>query len=163
VYHSLSELRASPRHVLASVPLSYSCSPHGTRLRGRCDASAKSKTASTVLAHEVLSILPLPSSPGSPNRIETLLNSSPTLLRGSFLRLPNRGQSINTWLKPREKVDNSHIFISFSHSSQQKPNWDGPQPWYPRGIGANTFFRQVNNSLLILLTPSPHLKSIRVS
>ena len=97
VYHFLSELGASPRPAVASMPLLCLCCPYGARLWNCCDASAKSKTASTVLVCDILSILPLPSSPGPPNSVDMLLKASPTLIRSSLLSSLNCGQSNNMW------------------------------------------------------------------
>lgn len=67
------------------------CCPHGARLRKRCDASAKSRTASTVLAREAV-----PLSPDPPNKVVMLLNASLTFPRSSRRRSLSDGQSSRT-------------------------------------------------------------------
>lgn len=56
------------------------CCPRGARLRNRSDASAKSKTASTILACGAVSA---PRGPPAPSWVEMLLNASPTFSRSS--------------------------------------------------------------------------------
>ena len=93
VYHFLNELRASLGPTVASWPLFLGCCPHGARLRNRCDASAKSRTASTVLARGAVLF-----SRGPPRRAGMLLNASPTFSRSSRRRCLSSGQSRRTWI-----------------------------------------------------------------
>jgi hypothetical protein len=72
--------------------------PCGARPRNLCDASAKSSTALTVLAREMVSGLPLSPCFEPPSRLGTLLNASPTSLRNSLRSSLNLGQSTSTWM-----------------------------------------------------------------
>jgi hypothetical protein len=91
-----NELRASSRPVVAQVPFKLLGCPYGARLLNRYDASAKSRTALTVLARETVSGLPLSPLVKPPSRLDTLLNASPTLFL-SFRRVSLRfGQSTST-------------------------------------------------------------------
>jgi hypothetical protein len=125
LYHFLDELGASSGPVVAYSPLLLSCL-HGTRLRNRWDASAKSKTASTVLARGALSGPPLLPSPDPPTSVEMQLNASPTFSRSSRRNSLSAGQSSRTCItlsrSPQTHRSSSRNPKAFAYvDSQQCP------------------------------------------